>query len=316
MDNHEEQHNKQPNVPQNASKVTVLTVNSPDEEMALLDFIKLKLKGISRTKVKQILTHRCVTVDGALRTLYDFPLKQGMCVEINREHVKSPEINFNEYFAIVYEDPYLMVIDKSDGVLSMGVGENSLNMKYLLDRYFAHTHQKCRAHVVHRLDTRTSGLLIYAKSVEVQQMLIADWHATVRDRRYVAVVENPMEEDHGHIESWLRDTKSYKVESCPVNNGGKWSSTDWWLLESNDMYSLIELHLNTGRKNQIRAHMEWLGHPIAGDVKYSAETDPISRLCLHAFRLAFVHPIYNKVLSFETPFPASFLEVMRRKSFY
>lgn len=287
-----------------------------DEEMGLLDFIRLKLHGISRNKVKSILTHRCVTVDGSLRTLYDFQVQPGMLVEINREYVKSPAIHFEEYFAIVYEDPYLMVIDKSDGVLSMGVGENSLNMKYLLDKYFSLTHQHCRAHVVHRLDTRTSGLLIYAKSMEVQQMLIADWHATVKDRRYVAVVENPMEEDSGHIESWLKDTKSLKVTSCPVDNGGKWSSTDWWVLKSNDLYSLIELHLNTGRKNQIRAHMEWLGHPIVGDVKYSAETDPISRLCLHAFRLAFVHPITEEILEFETPFPASFLELMERKPLY
>ena len=203
----------------------------------------------------------------------------------------------------------LIVIDKADGVLSMGVGRGSLNIKILLDQYFAYTKQHCTAHVVHRLDTRTSGVMVYAKTVEVQQMLVNNWHAHVRDRRYVAVVEGTMESDHGHIESWLRDTPSRKVVSSPFNNGGKWASTDWWLLDSNDDYSLIELHLNTGRKNQIRVHMEVLGHPVVGDYKYGSIDASLNRLGLHAFRLAFMHPVTHEELEFETPFPIAFLDL-------
>ena len=191
----------------------------------------------------------------------------------------------------------------------MGVGRGSLNMKILLDQYFAYTKQRCTAHVVHRLDTRTSGVMVYAKSVEVQQLLVNNWHAHVRDRRYVAVVEGAMESDHGHIESWLRDTPSRKVVSSPFNNGGKWASTDWWLLDSNDDFSLIELHLNTGRKNQIRVHMEVLGHPVVGDYKYGSVDDSLNRLGLHAFRLAFMHPVTHEELEFETPFPTAFLDL-------
>ena len=140
-------------------------------------------------------------------------------------------------------------------------------------------------------------------------MLVNNWHAHVRDRRYVAVVEGAMETDHGHIESWLRDTPSRKVVSSPFNNGGKWASTDWWLLDSNDDFSLVELHLNTGRKNQIRVHMEVLGHPVVGDYKYGSIEDSLGRLGLHAFRLAFMHPVTHEELEFETPFPSCFLDL-------
>ena len=295
-----------PRVPRSQMKVTTFLA---DEEMGLFDFILKKLDGISRNKVKGLLSHEMVKVDGNVEKQYNFAVKPGMVIEVTKNPRFMPMKNFDRFFAVLYEDEHLIVVDKADGVLSMGVGRGSLNMKILLDQYFAYTKQHCTAHVVHRLDTRTSGVMVYAKSVEVQQLLVHNWHAHVRDRRYVAVVEGAMESDHGHIESWLRDTPSRKVVSSPFNNGGKWASTDWWLLDSNDDFSLIELHLNTGRKNQIRVHMEVLGHPIVGDYKYGSIEDSLGRLGLHAFRLAFVHPITGEELEFETPFPTCFLDL-------
>ena len=253
-----------PRVPRHKMKVTTFLAA---ESMSLLDFILKKMDGISRNKAKGLLSHEMVKVDGRVEKQYNFAVEPDMVIEVTKNPRFMPMKNFDRFFAILYEDDYLIVVDKADGVLSMGVGRGSLNMKILLDQYLASTKQHCTAHVVHRLDTRTSGVMVYAKSVEVQQMLVNNWHSCVLDRRYVAVVEGAMEEDHGHIESWLRDTPSRKVVSSPFNNGGKWASTDWWLLESNDDFSLIELHLNTGRKNQIRVHMEVLGHPVVGDYK-------------------------------------------------
>ena len=288
-----------------------------DEEMGLLDFVMKKLDGISRTKAKAILSNGGVMVDQNVVTQFDFTVKPDMVVEISKHRPLVSNTDGNNrpggraFFTIVYEDDDVIVVDKSDEVLSMAVGRNSLNMKSLLDDYFVETHQRCRAHVVHRLDVRTSGLMVYAKNFEAQQILMDNWHEIVTDRRYVAVVSPPMEKSAGHIESWLSDTPSHKVVSSRYDNGGKWASTDWELIRSVGDYSLITLKLHTGRKNQIRVHMQVIGHPIVGDYKYGSEDDDARRLCLHAFRLSFYHPITGEHLFFETPFPAYFTSLVR-----
>jgi 23S rRNA pseudouridine1911/1915/1917 synthase len=240
----------------------------------------------------------------------DFPLDEGSIVKIRR-HARPSAIR-NPHYSIVYEDQWLVVVDKQQGVLSMPVGAGSLNMKSLLDRHFAETRQHCTAHVVHRLDARTSGLMVYAKSVDVQQEMIADWHHTVIDRRYVAVVEGVMEEPAGRIESWLHDTESMVVVSSPYDDGGKWAATEWELIEQAEQRSLLFMHLITGRKNQIRVHMADFGHPVVGDGKYGHQDDPGNRMCLHAFRLAFYHPVTGEPLYFETPIPRYFGTALHR----
>ena len=271
------------------------------------------LAGISRTKAKSILSGGGVLVEHEVETHFDFKVMPDMIVEISKHPGGSTKsFDYTPFFDIVYEDDDLIVVNKADEVLSMGVGRNSLNMKDLLDRYFVDTRQRCNAHVVHRLDARTTGLMMYAKSVEVQQLLTADWQKTIIDRRYVAVVEGEMEQEEGHVKSWLKDTDSLKIVSSRTNNGGKWAWTDWRLLKRAPGLSLIELHLHTGRKNQIRVHMSLIHHPILGDYKYGARIDGAKRMCLHAFRLVFRHPRSGEALSFETPFPAYFMSFFKR----
>ena len=283
------------------------------EELGLLDFVMKKLSGISRTKAKSILTNGGVLVEHQVETRHDFLVKPEMIVEISKHPGGATRsFDYTPFFDIVYEDDDLIVVNKADEVLSMGVGRNSLNMKDLLDRYFVDTRQRCNAHVVHRLDARTTGLMMYAKSVEVQQMLTADWRKTIIDRRYVAVVEGEMEHAEGHVKSWLKDTESMKIISSRTNNGGKWAWTDWRLLDRTDGLSLVELHLHTGRKNQIRVHMSVIHHPIVGDYKYGAQMEGARRMCLHAFRLVFYHPRTHEPLSFETPFPAYFTSFFKK----
>lgn len=277
------------------------------EEMPLMDFIMKSLSGISKTKAKGILSGGGILVEHDVVTKYDFIIKPGMIVEISKHpggNIKS--FDYTPFFDIIYEDSDVIVVNKADEVLSMGVGKSSLNMKDLLDRYFVDSRQNCTAHVVHRLDARTTGLMMYAKSTEVQQLLTKDWKKTIIDRRYVAVVEGEMKEEEGSVKSWLKDTESLKIISSRTDNGGKWAWTDWKLLKKGKNLSLIELHLHTGRKNQIRVHMSVLHHPILGDYKYGAKTDDIKRMCLHAYKLAFYQPRTGEPLFFETPFPAYF----------
>ena len=288
-------------VPRNDDKAIVREVMQPDK---LLNFVMHCLDGISRNKAKSILAHGGVTVDGRVQTHVDFPLDEG-CVVCIRRHAR-PSSAANPYYHIVYEDQWIVVVDKQQGVLSMPVGAGSLNMKTLLDRHFTETRQRCTAHVVHRLDARTSGLMVYAKSVQVQQQMTADWHKTIIDRRYVAVVDGVMEETQGKIESWLHDTDRMVVVSSSVDDGGKWAATEWELVEQAPQRALLFLHLLTGRKNQIRVHMADIGHPVVGDGKYGHQDDPGSRMCLHAFRLAFYHPVTGEALEFETPIPRYF----------
>ena len=274
------------------------------QSTTLLDFVMQALDGISRNKAKSILAHGGVTVDGQVRSHVDYPLDEGSVVQIRR-HARPSSAN-NPNYRIVYEDRWIVVVDKQQGVLSMPVGAGSLNMKTLLDRHFAETRQHCTAHVVHRLDCRTSGLMVYAKSVDVQQQMTADWHSTIIDRRYVAVVEGVMEQPQGKVESWLHDTDRMVVISSPVDDGGKWAATEWELVEQAPNRALLFLHLLTGRKNQIRVHMADIGHPVVGDGKYGHQDDPGRRMCLHAFRLAFHHPVTGEALYFETPIPRYF----------
>ena len=296
-------------VPRSSDKAVTREVK---ESSTLLDFVMRALDGISRNKAKSILAHGGVTVDGKVQSHVDYPLVPGCVVQIRR-HARPSSAN-NPHYSIVYEDRWIVVVDKQQGVLSMPVGAGSLNMKSLLDRHFAETHQRCTAHVVHRLDCRTSGLMVYAKSVDIQQQMTADWHETIIDRRYVAVVEGVMEEPQGRVESWLHDTDRMVVVSSPVDDGGKWAATEWEVAEQAPERALLYLHLLTGRKNQIRVHMADVGHPVVGDGKYGRQDDPGSRMCLHAFRLAFHHPVTGEPLYFETPIPRYFGTVLHHMS--
>jgi 23S rRNA pseudouridine1911/1915/1917 synthase len=217
----------------------------------------------------------------------------------------------SRYVKIVYEDRWLIVVEKNVGILSMAAGHSSLNVKSVLDDYFRKSRQKCTAHVVHRLDRDTSGLMVYAKDMETEQLFEQAWHDMVYDRRYVAVVSGEMEEDQGTIANWLKDNKAYVTYSSPVDNGGKYAVTHFFTLDRTTDYSLVEYKLETGRKNQIRVHSADMGHPVCGDTKYGNGDDPLHRLCLHAFLLCFVHPVTHERMEFETPIPATFRQLFK-----
>ena len=276
-------------------------VNAPQ---GLLAFLLENVKQ-SRTKIKATLQGRGIKVNGKTVSQFDFPLEPGMKVAVSK--TKRNQQSFkNRYVKIVYEDKWLIVIEKNVGILSMAAGHSSLNVKSVLDDYFKKSHQKCTAHVVHRLDRDTSGLMVYAKDMETEQILEHNWHDIVYDRRYVAVVSGEMEKDEGTIENWLKDNKAYITYSSPVDNGGKLAITHYHVLDRTTDHSLVEFKLETGRKNQIRVHAADMGHPVCGDTKYGNGDDPLHRLCLHAWLLCFTHPVTGETMEFDTIVPTSF----------
>ncbi len=285
-------------------KYITLSVREP---MPLMEFLMKEMSGISRNRVKDLLAGHAIMVDRQLVTRYDFPLEVGQTVLVSR-HKRSTELR-NKYVKIIYEDKDIIVIEKSEGILSMASVPGQYCVKTILDEYFRGRHFPCTAHVVHRLDRDTSGLMIYAKSLEARKILEENWHNIVFDRRYVAVLCGEMKQEGGTVHSWLKDNKAYVTYSSPVDNGGKEAITHYRRIATNRHYTLAEMRLETGRKNQIRVHMKDLGYPVAGDDKYGYGPCPLHRLALHAFRLYFYHPKTGELMKFETPYPTAFAKL-------
>ena len=282
------------------------------EPMELMEFLASKMPQASRTKLKSLLTKRVVFVDNVITTQYNFPLQPGMKVQISRDkHTHEFRSNL---LRIVYEDAYLIVVEKREGLLSVGTErERERTASTILNEYLRRQDRRSRVYVVHRLDRDTSGLMMFAKDEKTQHTLRDNWHELVFDRRYVAVITGEMERDRGTVHSWLTDRTLY-VHSSPVDDGGKESVTHYRTIKRTKGLSLVELHLETGRKNQIRVHMQDLGHPVVGDGRYGLEDfNPIGRLALHAFKLCFHHPVTGEEMRFETPYPAEFKKLFAQK---
>ena len=279
------------------------------EEQPLLEFLLSNVKQ-SKNKIKLTLQGQGVKVNGKTVTQFDYMLESGMKVAVSKTK-RNQQAFKSRYVKIVYEDRWLIVIEKQPGILSMAGGHSSLNVKTVLDDYFKKSRQKCTAHVVHRLDRDTSGLMVYAKDMETEQILEHNWHQIVYDRGDVAVLSGEMEQDDGTIENWLKDNKAYVTYSSPVDNGGKLAITHFHVLDRTTDHSLVEFKLETGRKNQIRVHAADMGHPVCGDVKYGNGDDPLHRLCLHAWLLCFEHPWTHQPMEFETTIPATFKHLFK-----
>ena len=282
---------------------TLLTFNVVNEAI-LIDFIMEKMHGISRNRAKALIVNRVVLVNNAITTHPLTELKPGAVVQLDRS--KHKHAFHSKDLDIVYEDPYLLVIDKHPGLLSMSNNTRQLTAQTVLNRYLEKGGGRNTSHIVHRLDRDTSGLMVYAKDVQTQQTFVDGWQELVADRRYIALVEGVFEKPQGCVRSWLTEDKRFITHSSPIDNGGKYAVTHYNVLTSSNGYSLVECVLETGRKNQIRVHMAELGHPVVGDAKYGSKNDPMRRLGLHAYMLCFTHPVTGKHLRFETPVPVLF----------
>ena len=287
---------------------TTLRVEQPT---ALLDFIQSKMGGMAKTSVKQLLSQRRVTVNGAVQTRHDTPLQSGDTVVISsgRGNIKlhHPKLR------MVFEDDHLIVVEKQVGLLTVPTfpGSTETTAFSILKAYVRRQNPRAGIYTVHRLDRETSGLLVFAKTPELQHYMRTYWRQLVTKRTYVAVAEGIFEQKEGKITTWLtEDKRNAMVYSSPVDDGGDIAITNYKVVRENaekDL-SMVELNLETGRTNQIRVHLASKGHPVSGDRKYGHgnEFSPADRLCLHARVLEFIHPATEQTVHFETPVPKEF----------
>lgn len=274
---------------------------------ALLQFLIEAMPQRKRTTVKELLRHEQVAVNGDPVTLASTPLEPGDVVKVN---LVRPFMKFyNRRMKLVHEDDDVIVVNKGYGLLSMGTDKVKEGTAYsILREYVKWSDPRNKLFIIHRLDRDTSGLMMFAKNETAKETMQHNWNNMVLARTYVCVVEGIIEEDSGTIRSYLTENSQHEVYSTPepVNKESKLAVTRWKVIARGKGRTLLEVELDTGRKNQIRVHMKELGHPIVGDRRYGAQSSPIHRLCLHAATLRFVHPVTRRDMNFSTPVPASF----------
>lgn len=215
--------------------------------------------------------------------------------------------------SLLYEDREIIAVDKPSGLLTTTAGaEREKTAYWILCEYLRKKGEKRRVALVHRLDRDTSGVLVFAKSEASKRTLMDNWNEAVIDRRYVALAEGVFPEAEGRIDEALGEDRGGRVVVVPRGTPGALAAaTRWRTLGEGGGYTLVELSLETGRRNQIRAHLDWAGCPVAGDRKYGARTDPIGRLALHAEKLVIRHPTDGRVMDFEVPVPAAFARPLK-----
>ena len=283
----------------------------------LMPFLLSKLGGMTRTSVKQLLSQRRVTVNAGIQTRHDTPLKAGDVIQVlqgrGNIELRHPKLR------IIYEDDALIIVEKKNGLLTVPYNPKSSEMTAysILKEYVKKQSNRNTVYVVHRLDRETSGVLVFAKSAELQEYMRTYWRQLVTKRTYVALVEGLLEKKEGTLTTWLtEDPHTGMVYSSPKDDGGQKAVTHYKVIKeyesgvgnSEKAVSLLELNLETGRTNQIRVHMQSIGHPVIGDRKYGHgnEYSPVDRLCLHAKVLEFIHPMTEKKVRFETSMPKEF----------
>ena len=280
------------------------------ETTTLLAFVEKRLADHSKTKVKSMLKHNQFAVNSMPTSQFDTPLEDGDKVSVN--FTKSFRVFSSPRIKLVYEDNDILVINKGYGVLSMGTDNIKEGTAYSIMReYVKYSDPRAKVFIVHRLDRDTSGLMMLAKTMEAKATMQHNWNNMVLNRKYVAVVEGVIPDDEGVVKSYLAETAQFEVYSTQDPTKGQLAITRYKVLKRSSGYTLVELELDTGRKNQIRVHMKDLGHPIVGDRKYGASSSPIRRLALHARTLRFVHPITRKEMNFELPVPTRFAGLVK-----
>ncbi len=283
-----------------------------EEKMELLEFMLLSIKDRSRTTIKSFLRNRQVAVNGIPTTKNSQLVKKGDVVEINLGMVEKQFKN--PMLKIVYEDDSIIIIDKKYGLLSMATDKERIKTAYyIISDYLKSKDRNNRVFIVHRLDRETSGLLLFAKSMDVQHQLQHNWNENILERRYVAVVEGLLVDDEGVVETYLAENKAYNVYVTKNPEEGELAITKYKVLKRGKDNTLVELELETGKKNQIRVHMQHIGHSITGDRKYGGGQSPIGRLALHAQRIRFIHPITGVEMEFDTGIPPMFLTALTLK---
>lgn len=285
---------------------------SVQEKILLQDFLFKTLKDLKKTKIKQILKFGSVRINDRVTTWYQHPLKPGDKVEILGKERASVERSKAELgLKVVYEDSDILVVEKPAGLLTMGTErEKEATLYFMLNQYERSKtkDESGRVYIVHRLDRDASGLIVFAKSDAAKRVLQSHWELATK--KYYAITEGAPKEKTGTIENYLREDTFKRVYSVSANHpDAQHAVTHYRVLRENGGYALLEVTLETGRKNQIRVHLSGLGCPIMGDEKYGAKSDPFRRLALHACFLSFPHPVTGELKTLKSALPAPFKKI-------
>ena len=288
------------------AQAPVYTVTQPD---TLLPFLLARVKGKSRNNVKSLLSRRLVAVDGVPLSRFDAPLLPGQQVSILP--ASAPKADALP-FPILYEDEHLIVVNKPAKLLSGANDKEKTRTAYhLVTDYVKARRVDDRIFVLHRLDRDTSGVLMFARDAETKELFQARWNEIVTRRGYLAVVEGVPKPAQDTIRSFLVETDTHLSFSGAPGKGAKEAVTSYQIVKAGRGYALLDISIETGRKNQIRVHMKEKGCPVAGDKQYGARTNPIGRLCLHANELSFTHPATGEQITFKAKMPRDFNRVFR-----
>lgn len=283
--------------------------NDGDAAVPLMEFAAMQRPDSKRSDLKKWLKYGHFKINGNVTTQFNAPVNPGDTLLFN---ASRPFPVFNHpRVKLVYEDDDIIVIHKGYGLLSVATESHRReeNAFEIVKAYIKEESPANKLYVVHRLDRDTSGLMMFAKSQEAQDVLRHNWNNMILERLYVAVLEGYLEEDKGYVKSRLAENSQFVVYSTDEPGEGKLAVTHYEVLLRGNGYTLAQFSLDTGRKNQIRVHAHDLGHPITGDRKYGAARSPLNRLALHARTLRFAHPITRKDMNFETPTPPRFIAV-------
>lgn len=274
-------------------------------ETTLLAFLREKIPNQSQHNIRSMIAKQQVAVGGAPVTLFAAPLypDDEVTVSYNRIPRKNPR-----NLPIIYEDEDIIAIDKPAGLLSVASDREKGRTAYrLVSDYVSNLNRDNRIFVVHRLDEDTSGVLIFAKNFATKEALQNAWGEIVSLRGYYAVVEGEDISEEGHLRDYLaQDDNTFLVYVTKNRKKGKLCLTNYKKIASKNGLSILDVHIDSGRKNQIRVQLGNIGHHVIGDDKYGEPVNPIGRLGLHAYELKFKNPLNGREYDLSSPMPESF----------
>ena len=279
----------------------------------LLQFLEAQKVRKSRNAIKSLLAHKQVNVNGKLATQFNMPLKPGDTVRIMKFNQEKKQ-NKLKGLTIEFEDDYLIVINKDAGTLSVSTDKEKTRTVYnVLSEHVKKKKKFARVYVLHRLDREVSGLMVFAKSEDIQLLYQTSWDKLVPLYNYIAVVEGTPAPANGTVKSWLTEDKNYVMRASGTDNGGLESITHYKTIKTNDQYSLLSFRLETRRKNQLRAQMRQIGHPVVGDKKYGATENPLKRIALHVQDMILIHPVSGQKIEFNCSIPKAMQRLLDAK---
>ncbi|MBR2603517.1 MAG: RluA family pseudouridine synthase [Bacilli bacterium] len=280
------------------------------EKEELLSFLRNNLTSKSKNNLKSLLAKEMVLVNGKVQTKFNFILFKGDKVEIRDTKIKTDN-NYKKEIKIIYEDEDIIVVNKPAGLLIISTDkEKEYTLYHMVSSYLKTKNKNNKVFIIHRLDRETSGLVMFAKNQKAKNLFQSNWDKMFIKRGYYAVVEGTPKEKEKTLVSYLNENEGHMVYET-TKTKGKYACTQYRVISENNKYTLLDVNIKTGRKNQIRVQLKENGNVIVGDKKYGSNIDPLKRMALHAYKLEFNDPRTNKRVNIEIDLPYAFSKLVK-----